>query len=274
MKEELPIEMPELLRLKIRAGLLQIEHSGQKDTRTRLDAAYSVFARTLSQGGETLSSLLLKEKIPGWAFKWAIERKWVTYPPQRVRREWPNFSGKCISSHESVPKEELTVKFGDYTVTEEYRSQIMAMFEVAIAHWEAEVADGAGDGGALPAWREPATEAIQAPSPQSQDVHNPHLSSSSSREARSAERRRLVDCFLEACNRVSKVRIGRAHIWRSVGHRKARQFEYWQAGDDRLPHSTRGATRQDDQNFRRVLTTKPEVFVFQLKSQKIDSANA
>jgi len=141
MKENLPTELPELLRLKIRAGLLQIEHSGKKDTKTCLDEAYHVFARVLSQGGVPISARVLKKNIPAWALRWAIERKWVIYPPQRLRQQWPNFSGKCISSHESVPKEELTVKFGDYMVTEDYKSQIMVMFEVAIAHWEAVIAD-------------------------------------------------------------------------------------------------------------------------------------
>jgi hypothetical protein len=51
--------------------------------------------------------------------------------------------GKYTSTHESVPEEELTVTFGEYMVTEKYKSRIMDMFEVAIAHWEAEAAEGA-----------------------------------------------------------------------------------------------------------------------------------
>jgi hypothetical protein len=81
------------------------------------------------------------------------------------------------------------------------------------------------------------------------------------------DRRQLVDKFLEACNGASDLRITRTHIWRSVGHKAARQFEYWQAGKDCLPGTTRGATRQDDLNFRRVLATPPEAFVAKVVSE-------
>lgn len=78
-------------------------------------------------------------------------------------------------------------------------------------------------------------------------------------------RRELVDAFLAKCNQVSSVRIIRADIWRSVGHGHARQFEYWQAGEDRLAGTTRGATKQDNQNFLRILAMKPEEFLARLQ---------
>lgn len=87
---------------------------------------------------------------------------------------------------------------------------------------------------------------------------------SSAEQPIGAERRELVTAFLAACNQVSQSKIHKAHIWRSVGHTKARQFEYWQAGQDRAPGTNRGATLQDDRNFRRILATEPETFVAQV----------
>jgi hypothetical protein len=87
-------------------------------------------------------------------------------------------------------------------------------------------------------------------------------------------RRQLVDTFLARCNEVSTVRIGRRHIWRFIAHSHARQFEYWQAGDDRSPGTTRGATEQDDQNIRRVLSMQPEEFLSQLRQRELISAES
>jgi hypothetical protein len=87
-------------------------------------------------------------------------------------------------------------------------------------------------------------------------------------------RRKLVDDFLARCNEISAVRIFRAHIWRFIGHRYARQFEYWQTGDDCPPGTTRGATEQDDQNIRRVLSTRPEESLSQLEQRKLVSAKS
>lgn len=71
-----------------------------------------------------------------------------------------------------------------------------------------------------------------------------------------------IDVFLQACNALSMVRIRKRHIWLSVGHSKARQFEYWQAGDEK-------ATRVDNANFRRILGMKPEDFVALLQRKKL-----
>ncbi len=48
--------------------------------------------------------------------------------------------GKYTSAFESIPVEELTIKFGEYLVTEAYKSGIMNSLEAAIAHWEAKAA--------------------------------------------------------------------------------------------------------------------------------------
>jgi hypothetical protein len=72
--------------------------------------------------------------------------------------------------------------------------------------------------------------------------------------------RAAVDAFLGQCNREanSSVKVIRKHIWRAVGHKNARQFEYWQAGSAE-------ATGADKQNFGRVLDMNPVNFVELLK---------
>jgi hypothetical protein len=73
--------------------------------------------------------------------------------------------------------------------------------------------------------------------------------------------RAIVDAFLSKCRQYAQPRgINRTHIWKSVGHKSARQFQYWQAGDPK-------ATAQDDQNFRRILALSPADFIAQLKGQ-------
>jgi len=61
MKGELPNELPELLRMKIRAKLLQITPSGKKDTKTCLDEAYNVFAEQ-RPSAETYPYLVAQRK--------------------------------------------------------------------------------------------------------------------------------------------------------------------------------------------------------------------
>jgi hypothetical protein len=66
--------------------------------------------------------------------------------------------------------------------------------------------------------------------------------------------RQQVDRFIERVRVKTGRRITRANIWRAVGHRSSRQFEYWQA---RSPK----ATTQDNTNFRRILGMDPNKFV-------------
>ena len=47
-------------------------------------------------------------------------------------------------------------------------------------------------------------------------------------------------------------RIANEHLWRAVKHGQPRQFYYWKSGEDRQPGQKRGATREDDRNFRRI----------------------
>jgi hypothetical protein len=78
----------------------------------------------------------------------------------------------------------------------------------------------------------------------------------------------LVDKFLEKCNAAGEgPKVKKTHIWKAVGHTTARQFQYWQAGDDRHSGGTRGATEEDDRNFRRILAMSPADFraLFQKK---------
>jgi hypothetical protein len=74
-------------------------------------------------------------------------------------------------------------------------------------------------------------------------------------------RREAVDAFIAKCNRETPLRVTKTHIWRAAGHAKPRQFQYWQAGQDRLPGASRGATESDDRNFRRIISLAPTEFV-------------
>ena len=78
------------------------------------------------------------------------------------------------------------------------------------------------------------------------------------------DRRSQVDAFLEECNRVSDLpaEIIRKHIWRAAGHKRSRQFEYWQSNSDR-------ATLEDNRNFGRLLSMSPLDFVELLKRKNL-----
>jgi hypothetical protein len=82
-----------------------------------------------------------------------------------------------------------------------------------------------------------------------------------------AGRRAMVDTFLTRCNEKARFKVIRQHIWRSVGHRKSRQFEYWQACSDK-------ATAVDDRNFRRILSMNPTDFIALLGTKGIASDKA
>jgi hypothetical protein len=78
-----------------------------------------------------------------------------------------------------------------------------------------------------------------------------------------AARKQRVDAFLAQCNaRSARAPINRKHIWRCVGHKNARQFEYWQRNDPK-------ATAADDKNFSRILQTEPAAFILQLKDRRL-----
>jgi hypothetical protein len=75
-------------------------------------------------------------------------------------------------------------------------------------------------------------------------------------------RRAAVDAFLLRFRQETAFRAHRNHIWRAVGHTRARQFEFWQGCDPK-------ATAQDDQNFRRILGMNPSDFESLLKKKRI-----
>ena len=100
------------------------------------------------------------------------------------------------------------------------------------------------------------------------------IPSSSSRPGESdtaAQRAAMVEQFQRMCKETIPVRITKKHIWRSAGHTTSRQFQYWLAGEDRVPgsRSTRGATAEDKRNFRRILTMKPGEFYSLLQEKRI-----
>ncbi len=72
-----------------------------------------------------------------------------------------------------------------------------------------------------------------------------------------------VQQFLIHCNQVSKDRILKNHIWKLVGHTKARQFEFFQA-EDKVK-----ATDADRRNFTRVLNMEPAKFVETLRAKHL-----
>jgi hypothetical protein len=80
--------------------------------------------------------------IPARVFQWAVARKWLAYPPQRVRRSRNTFvPGKYESAFEPIPEGERTVPFGVYMITEKYKFSFLRQLELAIAEWEAERAE-------------------------------------------------------------------------------------------------------------------------------------
>jgi hypothetical protein len=71
-----------------------------------------------------------------------------------------------------------------------------------------------------------------------------------------------VDTFLQRCIKETKLKALKKHIWQAAGHRRARQFQFWQASSPR-------ATASDDANFPRILAMKPTEFETLLKKKGI-----
>lgn len=84
-----------------------------------------------------------------------------------------------------------------------------------------------------------------------------------------ADRAAMVDDFLQRCNQEPDLpeRLIRKHIWSAVGHSGPRQFQYWQAGDDK-------ATAEDQRNFGRILAMPPADFVALLKRMNLISGKS
>lgn len=84
-----------------------------------------------------------------------------------------------------------------------------------------------------------------------------------------ADRRKIVDAFLNQCTRESGVgfKVTRKHIWLVAGHSQPRQFQYWQGRSSE-------ATEEDDRNFQRILSMPPGEFIGLLKRKGIFSSNS
>jgi hypothetical protein len=83
------------------------------------------------------------------------------------------------------------------------------------------------------------------------------------------QRRSKADVFLAECNRHSRVKFTRTHIWKAAGHTSPRQFQYWQNGKDRIPGAKHGATHADALNFRRILSLSCSEFENILRIKQI-----
>ena len=73
-----------------------------------------------------------------------------------------------------------------------------------------------------------------------------------------------VDAFLQKCTQELSMKMTRKHIWRAVGHKTERQFQYFQAGNHK-------ATDADRRNFPRILAMSPVPFLALLKRKGIIS---
>jgi hypothetical protein len=268
------------LWLKIRAGLLGIDANRRdgKDTKACLNEAYNVFARGLSGTGEPLSDSLLHEEIPARVFQWAVVRKWLPYPPQRVRRSREAFvPGKYESVFEPIPDNELTVPFGVYMITEAYKLRFLSQLEFAIAQWEAERAELETSKPILPDRspdnKVPASNSNSVGADQSARAGERTTSPTEAVEkgepspvkvGKVEDRNALVDDFLSKCNKEAPhgLKVIKKHIWLAVGHTNRRQFEYWQQGSKK-------ATEEDNKNFGRILSTAPAEFILLLLKKKI-----
>ena len=72
-----------------------------------------------------------------------------------------------------------------------------------------------------------------------------------------AERRSVIEECKKSYFEANGEKLTARMIATASGHKQTRQLYYWQAGEDRQPGKTGGATRSDDKNFRRVLAMDP-----------------
>ena len=69
---------------------------------------------------------------------------------------------------------------------------------------------------------------------------------------------------MDRCNALADVprMIFKKDIWRAANHTRARQFEHWQARDEK-------ATAADEKAFTRLISKEPKKFVTLLTRRKI-----
>ena len=110
---------PDLCK-RILARLLRI-HSKQLES-SKLDdclrAAFDVYASEIKTDGHQLTDQLLKNRIPGWVFNWAVIKHWLPYPPMRQSRHSVTYldSKPRRPMHEPVPESQLTEMLGAYRI--------------------------------------------------------------------------------------------------------------------------------------------------------------
>ena len=82
---------------------------------------------------------------------------------------------------------------------------------------------------------------------------------------RQADRRKIVDAFLSHCNQKLglQTKLMRTHIWKLVGHKGDRQFQYWQSSNNKKTTAT------DDLNFSRIIGLAPDEFVDELRKKRL-----
>jgi hypothetical protein len=132
---------PDLCK-RILARLLRI-HSKQLES-SKLDdclrAAFDVYASEIKTDGHQLTDQLLKNRIPGWVFNWAVIKHWLPYPPMRQSRHSVTYldSKPRRPMHEPVPESQLTEMIVAYRIPDRYKRDIMKRVERRIAYWQAE----------------------------------------------------------------------------------------------------------------------------------------
>ena len=109
--DDIPQEIPEQLRHRIRVDLLRI-HSKclqRTDLQECLRECYDVYAKVLRDAGWQLSGPLLEQFIPAWVFRWAWTRGWLptTWPVRAVRGNLLEGWWRTGPSVVSVPDAEL-----------------------------------------------------------------------------------------------------------------------------------------------------------------------
>jgi hypothetical protein len=77
--DDIPQEIPEQLRHRIRVDLLRIhsKRPERTDLQECLMECYDVYAKVLRDAGWQLSDPLLEQFIPAWVFRWAWTRGWL-----------------------------------------------------------------------------------------------------------------------------------------------------------------------------------------------------
>jgi hypothetical protein len=107
-----------------------------------LREAYDVFAVVLRDDGEELTDDLLCERIPAQVFHWAVGKQWLPYPPLEHSGRSPvsflNDPRPRQPAFVPVPDHKLDVQFGEYRVTDWYKSDIINKLSSRIAYWQAE----------------------------------------------------------------------------------------------------------------------------------------